>query len=109
MKPWGIVASAAAVLAAGTAWHFATRPAGDWMTDAEAKRAVRCMNHNPMLADVRWCAAEWDVVERSSERLIIRIHHEGVSAGFVSQEPAMTACYNVLHSARRVHCPEATP
>ncbi|WP_146231577.1 MULTISPECIES: hypothetical protein [Lentzea] len=108
MKPGGMVALAATALAAWTGWYFATRPAGDWMTDAEAERAVRCLNHNPMLADVRWCAAEWDVVERSGERLIIRIHHDEVSAGFVSQEPAMTACYDVRHGARRVHCPAAT-
>lgn len=66
------------------------------------------MNHNPMLAEVRSCAGDWDVVQSDSKRLIIRIHHDEVNGGFVSHEPALTACYDVRHSARRVHCTEAT-
>ncbi|MEV6242765.1 hypothetical protein [Lentzea sp. NPDC051838] len=126
MKPGGIVALTAAALAAGTAWHYATRPPGDWWTDAAADQYAQCMP---------WCASGPPVVKSttSPDRLtdlegtsrwdVIQIHHDelsDMSAAFGGYHRAMTACYEVTFNyygktggPRRVDCPQngtgATP
>lgn len=109
------MALAAAVLAVGTAWHYATRPAGDWITDAEAERFAQCMPRCAVEPEVIKSTSSADRLanlEKTSRWEIIRIHHDEVSAAFSSYDPALTACYEVLFNfygrtggPHRVDCP----
>jgi hypothetical protein len=127
MKPGGIVAlTTVAVFAAWTTSDLVTKPAGDQITDAGAKHAARCLSSNPMVADIHLCPYDGDVVEstaladpladmeKTSRRLVIRVHHNEINAAFSSHQPAMTACYELMFNHHgltggptRVHCPGA--
>ena len=115
--------TSAAGIVALTGWSYATRPPGSGATDAEAKRAARCLTHNPMTADVPSCAGQQDVIRTTvvgdrlanpdavSSEMVFRIHLAEVSAGF-SSTPAITACYRISTNhyglaggPTRVHCP----
>lgn len=129
MKPWGIVALTAAVLAAGTTAYFVTRPEGDWRTDAHAERAAQCLTRHPTARAHGFdlSCGDWEVVEdatladrladpdKTSKRMVIRIHYDALQAGF-NYDPAITACYRMYFNyyglsggPSRVHCPAGAP
>ncbi|MET9626395.1 hypothetical protein ABZX92_02935 [Lentzea sp. NPDC006480] len=135
MKPWGIVALIAAVLA--TLAYIALRPEGDGATDDDADRSAECLARYPVpdsaasfarreLEPYSQCGG-WDVIEytdignrltdtdQPSSRLVIRIHHDEHTALW-SHQDAITACYRVefdyygLDSGpSRVKCPPGAP
>jgi len=135
MKPWGIVALLAAVLA--VVGYFVWRPAGDGATDDDAARSAECLARYPVpgsaagfaYRELEWYSqcGGWDVIEytdignrladteKPSSRLVIRIHHDEYKALLVHKD-AMTACYRVefnyfglADGPSRVNCPPGAP
>ncbi|MET8762848.1 hypothetical protein [Lentzea sp. NPDC004782] len=135
MKPWGIVALLAAVLAVLA--YFAARPAGDGATDDSADSSAECLARYPVpdsaaafaRRELEWYSqcGGWDVIEftdignrltdtkKPSSRLVIRIHHDEYNALWVHKD-AVTACYRMefnyfglADGPSRVHCPPGAP
>jgi hypothetical protein len=121
---WGkVLAISAAGIVVLTGWSYTTRPAGDRRSDDEAKSAGNCLDAYP-IGRIGDCGG-WEVVEdvridtgtppnllKPDRELVLRIHVESLSAGFVTDDPALTACYRysfnhygLAGGPTRVHCP----
>ncbi|KJK35224.1 hypothetical protein UK23_43045 [Lentzea aerocolonigenes] len=135
MKPWGIVALIAAVLA--TLAYIVSRPEGNGSTDDSADHSAECLARYPVpdsaasfarreLEPYSQCGG-WDVIEytdlgdrladtqKPSSRLVIRIHEDEHDAMWTHRD-AVTACYRMefdyfglAGGPDRVRCPAGAP